>query len=165
MTIREQILQQLVLDLAKITPDNGYVHNVSSAIVFNNMNALDDASALPVISVTLGAEVSELTESGLETFLKAVIITRFKTDTDINKSGLVTNEAELWFRDYEDLFRRPTNPEININSISGLWYIDSPQGGVEHYFISGKDPFGDDTKENRQTVLIELTISIINTNS
>lgn len=165
MTIREKILEQLKTDLFKITTANGFVHNVSESMVYTSLNAVDDASVLPVISVVLGAEESEMTETGLETQLRVLLITRFQTDTDINKSGIVTGEAELWFRDFESLFRRPTHPEVNINHISGLWNIDEPEGGVEYYYISGKDPFADDLKDNRQTILTELTISIINLNS
>ncbi len=163
MTIREQILQQLIEDISKITTSNGYVHDAPEP--FNNLYAIDDASLLPVISVVLGTEENEVTETGIETNLKALIITRFKTDNDILKSGLVTDEAELWFRDYENLFRRPTNVNISINHISGLWNIDSEEGGVDHYFISSKDPYADDLKDNRQTILVELTISIINLNT
>lgn len=165
MTIREKILEQLKTDLLKITTANGYVHNVSDSMIFTSLNAVDDASILPVISVVPGAEESEMTETGLETLLKVLLITRFQTDTDINKTGIVSDEAELWFRDFETLFCRPTQPDVNINHISGLWNIDEPEGGVEYYFISGKDPFADDLKDNRQTILTELTISIINLNS
>lgn len=163
MTIREQILQQLLDDISKIRVTNGYVHD--APVPFNNLNALDDTPVLPVISVVLGAEESELTESGLETILRALIFTRFNTNTDILKSGLVTDEAEQWFRDYENLFRRPVNTNVNIEAISALWNIDSEEGGVDHYFISSKEPFADDLKDNRQTVLVELTISIINLNT
>lgn len=163
MTIREQILQQLLDDISKINISNGYVHN--APVPFNNLNALDDTSILPVISVVLGSEESELNESGLETTLKALIFTRFNTATDILKSGLVTDEGELWFRDFESLFRRPVNPQVNINNISWLWNVDSDEGGVDHYYISSKDPFADDVKDNRQTILVELTISIINLNT
>jgi len=163
MTIREQILQQLIYDIEKIRISNDYVHD--APLAYNNLNALDDASILPVISVVLGSEENELTEAGIETTLKALIITRFKTDTDILKSGLVTDEGELWFRDYENLFRRPTNPDINTSHISGLWNVDSGEGGVDYYYISSKDPYADDIKDNRQTILVELTISIINLNT
>lgn len=165
MTIREKILEQLALDLVKVTTVNGYQHNITSSMIYNNLQALDDHSVLPVISFVLGADSSQLVETGLETEIKAYIITRFQTATDITKSGLVTDEAELWFRDYEDLFRRPTNPNVNISNISGLWNIDETEGGVEYYFISGKDPITDDTKDNRQTIILELTISVINLNS
>jgi hypothetical protein len=163
MSIREIILEQLLDDINKVKTANGYVHDAPAP--FNNLNALDDASVLPVISVVLGTEESELTEAGLETNLKAIIITRFKVDTDINKTGLVTSEAESWFSDYEKLFRRPVNPDVNLNIISGLWDVDSEAGGVDYYYISSKDPFADDLKDNRQTILVELTISIINNNT
>lgn len=163
MTIRERILQQLQNDIIKITSANGYAHNAPEP--FNNLRALDDASVYPVISVLLGTEESELTEYGLESTLKVYIVTRFKVDTDVNRSGLLTNEGELWFRDYERLFRRPVSSNVNINHISELWSIDEAEGGVENYYISAKEPFADDTKENIQTALIELTISLINLNS
>lgn len=165
MTIREKIIEQLKTDLLKITSENGYLHNVTGSMVFTNLNAVDDTSVLPVISLVPGAEESEMTETGLETQLRVLLITRFQTDTDINKSGIASGEAELWFRDFESLFRRPTHPGINLNHISGLWNIDETEGGVEYYYISGKDPFADDLKDNRQTILTELTISIINLNS
>lgn len=163
MTIRERILQQLIDDILKIKITDGYVHN--APLPYNNLNAIDNISVLPAISVVLGNEESTVTESGLETILKAYIITKFRTDTDIVKEGLSTNECEKWFRDYENLFRRPVNTNIDINHISELWSLDEIEGGVEHYYISSKEPFADDTKDNIQTALVELTISIINLNT
>lgn len=163
MTIREKILQTIIDDVSKITIANGYVHDAPQPC--KNLKALDDSAIYPVISIVLGNEQSELTEAGLETILKAHLLTKFKVSTDIASEGLVTNEAELWFRDYETLFRRPVNANVDISKISELWNIDEAEGGVENYFISAKDPFVDDTKDNIQTVLIELTISLINLNS
>lgn len=165
MTIRESILEQLIADIYKINISNGYVHNVEENTVYNNLYALDDVSVLPVISLVLAEESSELIEAGLETTIKANIFTRFKTSTDITKAGIVTDEAELWFRDYEDLFRKPTYSEVNINNICGLWNVDTENGGVDYYYISAKEPFADDTKDNIQTIKIELTIITINTNA
>lgn len=156
MTIRQNILSKLISDFAKLTTANGYEHDLTAPKIFKNLRAFDENN-LPALSVELGADQSEITESGVETNLKAYVYAAYQTDTDLNKEGLLGIEAEKWFSDFDRIFKRPTDSDYDKTKMSELWSVS----GVDFYFISVRDPLSDSTKENTAVIAIELTIAIL----
>lgn len=159
MTIRENIRAKIETDFAKMTVANGYVHELAAADIFTSLQGLEKDGTS--VTIELGADQGEMNEAGIETNLKVYIYCKFRVDTDIGKIGTLSDEAEIWFRDLDRMFMRPTNPSYVKSKMSDLWEVD----GVDYYFISLRDPIADNTKENIGIVGIELTIFYINGNA
>jgi hypothetical protein len=116
----------------------------------------DDVSAPPHINIYCGTQQNTPVESGLESTLKINILTHIQTGTDVKKEGILTNEIEDWIFDYWMFFTHPSCEGSDASRTSTLWDVE----GVTYYYVSAAEPYYD-RNENRHTLFVELTVSIV----
>jgi hypothetical protein len=152
--MRNEILNNIISDISRIKISNGYNHDAPEAAKY--FFTADDVSIAPKISAACDSQFSTPTEAGLDTTLKLSIVTHVSVNSDIDKSGRMTEEIEKWVQDYEKLFSHPSAINADPSKISTLWSV----GGVSYYYISAVEPFKD-RNENRHTLNIELTVNYL----
>lgn len=152
--MRQIILNTIITDLARLNKANGYSHDAPAASKY--YSALDDVSVPPGVNVYCSSQQNTPVESGLESTLKINILTHLQTDTDVNKEGLMTDEIESWIYDYWKFFTHPSCAGSDSSKTSTLWNVD----GVTYYYISAVEPYYD-RNDNRQTLMVELTVEAI----
>ncbi len=153
---RQDIIENLKNGFLKINTINGYTRNVSKVTYYNLV--LSDITSFKEnhaqVDFEPGADIIDDTKN--ETTLKnqfAILIKTFiESKTDINKEGLLVNEAEEWIKNWEWFFYG-INKDISRDNICNLRSV----AGVYKYTIIARDPVFAKA-QNKQTVAILLRV-------
>lgn len=152
--MRNLLLNTIISDISRITTANGYNHDAPAASKY--YSTIDDASITPRVVIQCASQFSTPTEAGLDTTVKININTHISVNSDVDKSGKLSNESEKWIEDFTKFFTHPSCSGADTAKISTLWNLN----GIEYYYISAIEPYNE-RNDNRHTVFIELTISLI----
>lgn len=141
-SFREEIISKLKTGLLDISTTNGYATTIKEAS--SKIMGINDAAQLPSAHFWFGGEGADVDNEDpryeqLELELNLVVF--IEVNTDISKSGLLTDQAEKIIKDISKYFYR--DESINSSKVSQLHTIKTDNSRMNYLVISQRTPYLD----------------------